>query len=84
MAIIFEKMVFTFLWGYYVPMGTTVYEPSPDAGVAPGIFPRGGLNGRTRGLECGFQGTINAKNLRKNRISPSDGGLACSDGGYSS
>ena len=27
----------------------------------------------TRGLKYSFQGTINAKNLRKNRFSPSDG-----------
>ena len=43
-------------------------------------FSDGGLTLPTRGLKCGFQGTINAKNLRKNRFSPSDGGLACSDG----
>ena len=49
-------------------------------GVAPGIFRRG-LTLPTRGLKSGFQGTINAKNIRKNRVSPSDGGLACSDGG---
>ena len=36
----------------------------------------------TRGLKYGFKGTINAKNLRKNRFSPTDRGLACSDGGY--
>ena len=46
--------------------------------MAPGIFRRG-LNLPTRGLKYGFQGTINAKNLRKNRFSPSDGRLACSD-----
>ena len=28
----------------------------------------------TRGLKNGFQGTINAKNLRENHFSPSDGG----------
>ena len=27
--------------------------------------------------------TIHAKNLRRNRVSLSDGGLSCSDGGYS-
>ena len=43
--------------------------------------PTGVLNLPTRGLKYDFQGTINAKNLRKNRLSPSDGGLACSDGG---
>ena len=43
---------------------------------------RGGdRNFPTRGLIYGFQGTINARNLRKNRVSLSDGGLACSDGG---
>ena len=51
-------------------------------GVAPGIFRRG-LTLPTRGLKYGFQGTINAKNLRKTGDSPSYGGLACSDGGYS-
>ena len=35
----------------------------------------------TRGLQDGFQGTIYAKNFRNNRFSPSEGGLACSDGG---
>ena len=34
------------------------------AGVAPGIFRRGPTLS-TRGLKYGFQGTINAKNLRK-------------------
>ena len=33
-----------------------------------------GMTPPTRGLKYGFQGTINAKNLRKNRVSPSDGG----------
>ena len=42
-----------------------------------------GLTLPTRGLKYGFQGTINAKNLQQNRVSLSDGGLACSDGGYS-
>ena len=44
-------------------------------------FSDGGLTLLTRGLKYGFQGTKNAKNLRKNRCSLSDGGLACSDGG---
>ena len=44
-------------------------------------FPTEGLTLPTRGLKYGFQGTINAKNLRKIRVSPSDGGLACYDGG---
>ena len=48
--------------------------------VAPGIS-RWGLTLPTRGLKYGFQGTIDAKNLRQNRFSASDGGLACSDGG---
>ena len=43
-------------------------------------FPTGGLTLPIRGLKYDFQGTINAKNLRKNRVSPSDGGLACSNG----
>ena len=37
-------------------------------------FSDGGLTLPTRGLKYGFQGTINAKNLRKNCASPSDGG----------
>ena len=37
-------------------------------------FSDGGLTLPTRGLEYGFQGTINAKNLRKNRFLPSGGG----------
>ena len=44
-------------------------------------FSDGELTLPTRGLKYGFQATINAKNLRKNRFSPFDGGLACSDGG---
>ena len=44
-------------------------------------FSDGGLTLPTRELKYGFQGTINAKILRKNRFSPSDGGLACSDEG---
>ena len=44
-------------------------------------FSNGGLTLPTSWLKYGFQGTINARNLRKNRVSPSDGGLACSDGG---
>ena len=46
-------------------------------------FSDGGLTLPTRGQKYGFQDTINAKNLRKNCASPSDGGLACADGGYS-
>ena len=37
-------------------------------------FSDGGLTLPMRGLKYGFQGTINAKNLRKNRFLPSDGG----------
>ena len=37
-----------------------------------------------KGLEYGFQATINAKNLRKSGFLPSDRGLVCSGGGYSS
>ena len=48
--------------------------------MAPGIFRRG-LTLPTRELKYGFQGTINAKNLRQDRFSPPDGGLACSDEG---
>ena len=44
-------------------------------------FSDGGLTLPKRGLKYGFYGTINAKNLRKNRFSPSDGELACSDEG---
>ena len=44
-------------------------------------FPDGGLTLLMRGLKYGFQGTINAKNLRKNGFPPSDGGLAYSDVG---
>ena len=52
-----------------------------QSGVVPGIFLPGGLTLPTKGLKYGFQGTINAKDLPQNRFSPSDGGLACSDGG---
>ena len=37
-------------------------------------FSDGGLTLPARGLKYGFQGILNAKNLRKNRLSPSDGG----------
>ena len=37
-------------------------------------FLTGGLTLPTRGLKYGFQGALNAKNLRKNRFSFSDGG----------
>ena len=54
-----------------------------QSGCSPSFGHRGGArNFPTRGLKYGFQGTIIAKNLRKNRFSPPDGGLACSDGGY--
>ena len=51
-----------------------------EPGVVPGIF-RQGAESSDRGLKYGFQGTTNAKNLRQNGFSPSDGGLACSDWG---
>ena len=44
-------------------------------------FSDGGLTLPTKVLKYGFQGTINAKNLRKDHFPPSDGGLACSDEG---
>ena len=55
----------------------------PDIGGRGGArnFPTGGLTLPTKGLKYGFQGIVNAKNLRQNSFSPSDGGLACSDRG---
>ena len=50
------------------------------AGVAPGIF-RQGADSSDKGAKNGFQGIVNAKNLRQNSLSPSDGGLTCSDRG---
>ena len=44
-------------------------------------FSDGGRTLPTSGLKYGFQGTINAKTLRKNRITPSDRELVCSYGG---
>ena len=41
-------------------------------------FSDGGLTLPTKGLKCGFTSNINST---KNRFSPSDGGLTCSDGG---
>ena len=38
----------------------------------------------TRALKYGYQDTKSAKNLRKNYFSSSNGGLAFTDGGYSS
>ena len=46
-------------------------------------FPTGELAIPTRGLKYDFQGTINAKNLRKKSLFTFRRGLACSDGGYS-
>ena len=43
-------------------------------------FPTGGLTLPTRWIKFGFQDAINAKNIRTNRFSPSNGGLACSGG----
>ena len=56
--------------------GTTYVVP----GVAPGIFRRW-AESSDEGAKYGFQGTVDAKNLRKNRFSSSDRGLACSNGG---
>ena len=44
-------------------------------------FSDGGADSSDKEAKIWFQSTINAKNLRKNRYSPSDGGLVCSDGG---
>ena len=41
---------------------------------SPRNFPKGGLTLPTRRLEYGFQGIVNAKNLRQTNFSPSDGG----------
>ena len=62
--------------------GSTPVSSDPRTGVASVIFQRG-ADSFSEGLKYGFLGTINAKNLRKNRVSPSDGGLSCSDGGDS-
>ena len=48
---------------------------SNRSGVTSGIFRRGATLS-TRGLKYGVQGTINAKNIRKNRFSPSNGGAS--------
>ena len=37
-------------------------------------FQTGGLTLPTRGLKYSFQGIVNAKNLRQDSFSPSDGG----------
>ena len=39
-------------------------------------FPTGGLTLPTRGLNYGFQGIVNAKNIRQNGFSPSDRGAS--------
>ena len=44
------------------------------SGVAPGILGLG-ADSFAKGLKYGFQGTINAKHLRENRCSPSDGAI---------
>ena len=49
-------------------------------GVAPVIF-QWGLTLPTKGLKYGFQGTINAKNIRKITFHLLTGRLACSDQG---
>ena len=56
----------------FVRMGVTP-TLTVNPGVAPGIFQRG-ADFSNEGAKCGFQGTITAKNLRKNSFSPSDGG----------
>ena len=48
-------------------------------GVVPGTFQRG-ADSSNKGAKIWFQGTVNARNLRKNRYSSSNGGLGCSDG----
>ena len=40
-----------------------------------------GADSSDEGLKYGFEGTINAENLRRNSFLLSDGGLACSDDG---
>ena len=49
--------------------------------VGKGNFRQGGLTLPTRGLTYGFQGTINAQNLRKIVFHLFTGELACADGG---
>ena len=58
----------------YYFLSAFILAQEADSGVAPGIFRRG-LTLPTRGLKYGFQGTISARNLRKTRVPPSDGGL---------
>ena len=49
-------------------MGVILVYPHELIRVAPGVSD-GGLILPTRGLKYGFQGNINAKNLRKNSFS---------------
>ena len=44
-------------------------------------FSDGEADSSDEGAKNGFQGTITTKHLRKNRYSPSNGGLECYDGG---
>ena len=50
-----------------------IYKTTVDQGWRQ-EFSDGGLTLPTRGLKYGFQVTIDANHLRKNRFSPSDGG----------
>ena len=53
-------------------MQYTVTYHECKTGVAPGIFRRG-TDSSDEGAKYGVQGTINTKNLRKDRFTPSDG-----------
>ena len=44
-------------------------------------FSDGGADSSDEGAKIWFSGYYKCQNLRKNRFSPSDGGLACSDEG---
>ena len=66
-----------------VDIAVNAYKRHPSTGVAPGIFRRGGLTLPTKGLKYGFQGTINAKNLRKNAFHLPTGGYHAPTRGYS-
>ena len=46
-------------------------------------FPTRGLNLPTKGLKYGFQGIVNAKNLRQTSFSSSEGASMFRQGGYS-
>ena len=66
----FQGVVFSFI----------VFDQPIDQGLRQEFSDRG-LTLPTRGLKYGLQGIVNAKNLRQNTFSPSDGGPACSDRG---